>query len=72
MSKKLRITTLSVLILGILLLCTFNSCSSSKHAAKRPISYSKQKTRQARWNSTTSRTTTYYIKKRSLRKRHNP
>lgn len=72
MDKKLRIKSFAMLLLCAILICATTSCSTSSKTTKRPISYSKKKTKQARWNSTTSRTTTYYIKKRSLRKRHNP
>lgn len=61
-----------ILIFFVFIACTIVSCSSSRNTAKRPISYSRQKTKQPRWNTTTSPTTTYYIKKHSTRKRHNP
>lgn len=72
MNKKTRFSTLVVLLLGAIMLCSLSSCNTSSKATKKPVAYSKKQTKQARWNSTTSRTTTYYIKKRSLRKRHNP
>lgn len=69
----------SISRLAAILLCVFaigfaaTSCSTSKRSTYRTSSYSKKRTRhQPRWNATTSQTTTYYIRKHSTRKRHNP
>lgn len=55
------------IIMGTLLV----SCSTSQRA-KRPIRYSRKNTKHVGWNPSTPQTTTYYIKKHSYRKRHNP
>lgn len=51
---------------------TVPSCSTSSHQTKQAARYSRQKTKQPRWNSTTSRTTTYYIKKHKHKKKNAP
>lgn len=53
----------------------FTSCSSSKHYGQtvhQRSSYKSVKVKQPRWNTTTSTSTTYYIKKQKPRKRYNP
>ena len=51
---------------------TFCSCQSSQNTVHKASKYQKTRTRHTpKWNSTTSQSTTYYIKKHSTRKSHN-
>ncbi len=73
MDKKSRVHHLMLMLLCATVLAFIApSCSTSKSNTKKKTSYSKQRTRQPRWNATTSQTTTYYIKKKAPRKRYNP
>lgn len=52
-----------------------NSCSSQKKYGQtihKNSSYKDVRVKQPRWNTTTSTSTTYYIKKQKPRKRYNP
>ncbi|MCR4965083.1 MAG: hypothetical protein K6A41_05435 [Bacteroidales bacterium] len=71
--KKRRYFHIITVLLGLFLISICApSCTTSQYGNKKAARYSRQKTRQARWNSTTSRTTTYYIKKHSTKQRHSP
>lgn len=49
----------------------FGSCQSSQNTVHKASKYQKTRTRHTpKWNSTTSQSTTYYIKKNSTRKSH--
>lgn len=53
----------------------FSACSTSKNYGQtehKRTKYSHVKVKQPRWNTTTSTSTTYYIKKQKPRKRFNP
>lgn len=53
----------------------FSSCSTSKHYGQtehKRSEYRDVRVKQPRWNTTTSTSTTYYIKKQKPRKRFNP
>lgn len=51
---------------------SFSSCSTSQGSSKSKVEYSKKRTRhQPKWNSTTSQTTTYHIRKHNTRRSHN-
>jgi len=69
---------LSTLLLSIVILVAigFSSCSSSKKYGQtvnhNPTRYQKVRVKQVRWNTTTSTSTTYYIKKQKQPKRYNP
>ncbi|MBO2525424.1 MAG: hypothetical protein IKP54_01540 [Bacteroidales bacterium] len=66
-----------VLLLGfvaVMAIC-LPSCSSSKKYGQvehKRSSYRDVRVKQPRWNTTTSTSTTYYIKKQKPRKRYNP
>ena len=72
--KFFRLFTLLVAV--VILTVGFSSCSSSKHYGqtqhKYRSSYKDVRVKQPRWNTTTSTSTTYYIKKQKPRKRYNP
>lgn len=71
--KFFRLITL--LLAVVILAVGFSSCSSSKHYGQtehKHSSYQRVKVKQPRWNTTTSTSTTYYIKKQKPRKRYNP
>lgn len=72
MDKRRPYMKFFVLSACLLALAALSSCSSARRGVKNAPSYSKQRTRQPRWNATTSQTATYYIKKKSPRKRYNP
>jgi len=56
----------------VLVLLCFSACQTSRNQTKRSTKYTRVKTRyQPHWNSTTSQSTTYYIKKHSTKKNHN-
>ncbi|MBR4135741.1 MAG: hypothetical protein IKU03_04960 [Bacteroidales bacterium] len=48
------------------------SCTSSHQTTRKAPRYTRQKTKSPRWNASTSRTTTYYIKKHSTKRRNSP
>ena len=55
----------------VLVLLCFSACQTSRNT-QRSTKYTKVKTRyQPHWNSTTSQSTTYYIKKHSTKNNHN-
>lgn len=56
----------------VLVLLCFSACQTSRNYNQSSTRYTKVKTRyQPHWNSTTSQSTTYYIKKHSTKKNHN-
>lgn len=62
---------LAVIVLAI----GFSSCNTSKHYGQtehKRSEYRDVRVKQPRWNTTTSTSTTYYIKKQKPRKRFNP
>lgn len=64
-----------LLVLAIGFGLTFSSCSSSKHYGQtqhKCSQYRNVRVKQPRWNTATSTSTTYYIKKQKPRKRYNP
>ena len=71
-----RFVSLLVLILAVVICGVgFSSCSSSRHYGQtehKRSSYRDVRVKQPRWNTTTSTSTTYYIKKQKPRKRYNP
>lgn len=64
MLKKANIQRLIVLLLCTLFLGAFSSCNTSHNNTRKDGYYTKKRTKQARWNSTTSLTSTYYVKKK--------
>lgn len=71
--KFFRLFTL--LLAVVILAAGFSSCSSSKKYGQtehKRSSYQRVKVKQPRWNTATSTSTTYYIKKQKPRKRYNP
>lgn len=71
--KFFRLFTL--LLAVVILAVGFSSCSSSKQYGQtehKRSSYQRVKVKQPRWNTSTSTSTTYYIKKQKPRKRYNP
>ncbi len=72
MKKKKLPYIIGVLICFLALTLAAPSCSSSHQTTKKAPRYSRQRTKSPRWNASTSRTTTYYIKKHSTKQRHSP
>lgn len=71
MNKPLNFHRLIPALLCVLLLgFAAMSCSSSKGNTRKKPAYSKGRTSQAKWNTTTSTHRTYYIKKRKPHKRY--
>ena len=80
--KKDRLSThkfgytffLLLAFVAVIALC-LPSCSSSKKYGQtehKRSTYKDVRVKQPRWNTTTSTSTTYYIKKQKPRKRYNP
>lgn len=68
-NKCLKYIAFSFCVLA--LLC-FSSCQTTRNNPQRSEKYSKVNTRyQPHWNSTTSQSTTYYIRKHNTKKNHN-
>ncbi|MBO7491807.1 MAG: hypothetical protein J6T59_05140 [Bacteroidales bacterium] len=71
--KKRNPIYLIGIILGLFLISiSAPSCTTTQRGTKKAVKYSRQRTKQAHWNTTTSRTTTYYIKKHSTKNRKAP
>ena len=72
-----KLVSLFVLVLAVVVIfgVGFSSCSTSKHYGQtehKRTEYRDVRVKQPRWNTTTSTSTTYYIKKQKPRKRFNP
>ena len=72
MKKRKLPYILGMLVCFLVLSIAAPSCNSSKQTTKKAPRYSRQRTKSPRWNASTSRTTTYYIKKHSTKQRHSP
>ncbi len=75
--KKGKFTYLSFLVITIFAVfaIVFSSCSSQKNYGQtihKNAHYQRVRVKQAKWNTTTSTSTTYYIKKQKQPKRYNP
>lgn len=71
--RLIYVFSLLLAIITVSAICL--SCSSSKQYGQSEHKRSQYKTvkvKQPRWNTTTSNSTTYYIKKQKQRKRYNP
>lgn len=63
MKKRKYIHLISFLACILLFCFAMPSCTTTQHGTKKAPRYTRQKTKSPRWNASTSRTTTYYIKK---------
>lgn len=65
-----------LLTVVVFLVFSISSCSTSKRygqtSSHQRTSYRQVRVKQARWNTTTSTATVYYIKKPKQRKKYNP
>lgn len=72
MGKKKSFLYIITVILCVVFMASFSSCSTSQGSTKSKVEYSKKRTRhQPKWNATTSQTTTYHIRKHNTRRSHN-
>ncbi|MCQ2270050.1 MAG: hypothetical protein MJZ52_02325 [Bacteroidales bacterium] len=75
--KKGKLTYFSFLVITVfaVLAIVFSSCSAQKkygQSVHKNSHYQRVRVKQAKWNTTTSTSTTYYIKKQKQPKRYNP
>ena len=71
MNTKKKYIRYIVLLFCVALAVTFVSCQTSKNQTHKSGKYQKVRTRHTpHWNSSTTQSTTYYIKKNSTRKSH--
>ncbi|MBO4488431.1 MAG: hypothetical protein J5741_02100 [Bacteroidales bacterium] len=72
MRNRKRFHIIGIVLCLLLVGMLTPSCSSSHQTTRKAPRYTRQKTKGPRWNASTSRTTTYYIKKHSTKNRYAP
>ena len=72
MKNRKRFHIIGIVLCFLMVGILAPSCNTSHQASKRAPRYTRQKTKSPRWNASTSRTTTYYIKKHSTKNRMAP